>query len=222
MPSMQHRTIPSLETLEELGGYLRELRESLSYSLDEAGRRLRIRPFYLQALESGNWQVLPGQAYGRGYLRQYAGLLGIPSEAIMEICDKIQGKISTRLHYFETTSTSQHPSPAILWISAVLIVAIFAGWFYASRPEEKLPPLSHEIPKKLAKTLDITPPAVIPSPYSLAAQECMKLLQTPQDPCYLAPFSPQVFEETNYLSFATQWNCIHAADFCVAVQHKFL
>lgn len=67
-----------------LGERLSQARQTHEMSLSEASERLRIRANYLEALESGDWTPLPEEVYVMGFLRQYAGLLGVDISADIE------------------------------------------------------------------------------------------------------------------------------------------
>ncbi len=181
---MYHLTSPTtIESLETLGDYLRDVREGQRISLDEASAKLHIRAVYLKSLESGDWSDLPGVAYGRGYLRQYAVFLGLIPEDVMEVCDRLQGKVSSRLHYFETESTEQTPSRFSLWFSLAGAAILAALWIFWGDAEIAAPAPNYNLPAELAALLEDRS-QVIPSPYSTPAQECMKLMQPSQTPCY--------------------------------------
>lgn len=64
------------------GEQLRQAREARQLSLAQAGRATHIRPYYLEALESGRFDLLPSQAQGRGFLRAYAQFLGLDPEML--------------------------------------------------------------------------------------------------------------------------------------------
>jgi cytoskeleton protein RodZ len=65
------------------GPILRERREAMGVTLAEAEVATRIRQKYLAALESDEWDLLPGEVVGRGFLRNYSTYLGIePTEMI--------------------------------------------------------------------------------------------------------------------------------------------
>jgi len=68
----------------QLGERLSQARQTHEMSLSEASERLRIRANYLEALESGDWAPLPEEVYVMGFLRQYAGLLGVDINADLE------------------------------------------------------------------------------------------------------------------------------------------
>lgn len=68
---------------DSLGGWLRHARESRRVALDDAVSALRIRRRYLQALEVGDYDALPGPIQARGFLRNYARFLGMPVEEVL-------------------------------------------------------------------------------------------------------------------------------------------
>ncbi len=70
------------EPMGQLGNWLREAREAHGLSLDEVEAQTRIRRTFLEALEKGDYQILPGEVYVHGFVRNYAVYLGLdPEEA---------------------------------------------------------------------------------------------------------------------------------------------
>ncbi len=63
--------------LRELGEYLRRTREFRGITMEQAVEATKVRNRYLQAIEQGNIQVLPGIVYARGFVRSYADFLGL-------------------------------------------------------------------------------------------------------------------------------------------------
>jgi len=61
----------------EIGGSLRAAREHRQLPLSEVERATHIRAKYLVALEEERFDVLPGTAYAKGFLRTYADFLGL-------------------------------------------------------------------------------------------------------------------------------------------------
>jgi hypothetical protein len=60
-----------------IGDSLREARTRRALSPAEVQKALRIRERYLTALEEERWELLPGDAYIKGFLRTYAEFLGL-------------------------------------------------------------------------------------------------------------------------------------------------
>jgi cytoskeleton protein RodZ len=69
--------------IQSIGPLLRERREAMGVTLAEAEVATRIRQKYLAALEADEWDLLPGEVVGRGFLRNYSTYLGLePTEMI--------------------------------------------------------------------------------------------------------------------------------------------
>ena len=62
---------------EEIGQYLKRVREEKGISLRTVAEETKIRVRYLKALEEGDYATLPGNVYARGFLRNYARFLGV-------------------------------------------------------------------------------------------------------------------------------------------------
>lgn len=68
-----------------IGERLRSARQALGLSLEEIENVTRIRRSFLVALEQEAFDLLPGPAYVRGFLRTYAAYLGIPSAELLDL-----------------------------------------------------------------------------------------------------------------------------------------
>ncbi|CAN5810817.1 hypothetical protein BH10CHL1_BH10CHL1_10400 [soil metagenome] len=74
----------NIPSIQELGAMLRERREAMGASLAEVETSTRIRQKYLAALESDEWNLLPGEVIGRGFLRNYSTYLGLDATEAIE------------------------------------------------------------------------------------------------------------------------------------------
>jgi len=70
--------------LRTIGEALRSAREAQGKSLDDAAVATRIRPTYLEALEEEQFGELGGSVYAKGFLRSYAGYLGVDPAPLLE------------------------------------------------------------------------------------------------------------------------------------------
>jgi helix-turn-helix protein/uncharacterized protein DUF4115 len=71
--AVRHNPLPMFE----IGASLREARVKRGLSPADVHKAIRIRDRYLQALEEERWELLPGDAYVKGFLRTYADFLGL-------------------------------------------------------------------------------------------------------------------------------------------------
>ena len=68
----------------EIGSSLRSARERRKLDLADVEQATHIRTKYLQALEDERFDVLPGPAYVKGFLRTYADYLGLDGQQFLE------------------------------------------------------------------------------------------------------------------------------------------
>lgn len=67
-----------------IGQALNQARIRRRLSIDQVSDALHIRRDYLLALEQNRWDDLPGEVYGQGFLKNYARLLDLDSDAVVE------------------------------------------------------------------------------------------------------------------------------------------
>lgn len=79
--AMIQARLPQPQEYQHPGAYMRDLR--LYYGLDvtEVAARIHIRAKYIQAIEEGRLEQMPGKVYARGYIVTYAEFLGLDAEA---------------------------------------------------------------------------------------------------------------------------------------------
>jgi transcriptional regulator with XRE-family HTH domain len=108
MNSSQPIDIPAQMQAGEVGPYLRGLREHFGLSPQDVSARLHIRVRYVEAIESGRFEQLPGEVYARGYLHNYAEFLGLNPEQVVARCFvPLPGKPANQVH--EAVRVSARP-----------------------------------------------------------------------------------------------------------------
>lgn len=179
--------------LAEIGAFLRAEREKRQLSLNDVAARLKINPRLLAALEAGNEAALPHQAYVRGFIRSYAGLLGIGAEetqALLEGVVPVDARAlagtpeGVEMPEPQERSRSGGTSAAVLVFFCALLGALYWAWHSGAldflemkkdRPvtlEERLPPadayLAARAEKRLQKenhqTEEPATPVPVPQP----------------------------------------------------------
>jgi transcriptional regulator with XRE-family HTH domain len=67
-----------------LGEFLRRERELRHISLDDIAERTKISRRYLEAIEGGQYERLPGETFVRGFIRSYAQSIGLdPADTLL-------------------------------------------------------------------------------------------------------------------------------------------
>ncbi len=81
----------------QLGQTLRQQREALGLSLDDAEALTRVKAHYLRALEEGRVDALPSPVQGRGMLLHYARALHLdPEPLLLAFAEGLQARLQAR------------------------------------------------------------------------------------------------------------------------------
>ncbi len=134
---------PSLEFTGALAGgpretvadLVRHAREDFGQDIRGVADVLRIRPAYLEAIETGDFDSLPGTTYAVGFLRTYAEYLGLDAEDMVERF-KAETQAAARrseLIFPEPVAEGRIPGGAIILVSMALLAVAYGGWFYLSQ-----------------------------------------------------------------------------------------
>ncbi len=110
-----------------LGETLRRARLSKGITIEDAERVTRIPRKYLEALEVENYGILPAPVYARGFLRSYAGYLGLDPGELLPFfpVGHVEEPKLENLPEVRQTSSYNPSSLIALGIVAFLIVLVF-------------------------------------------------------------------------------------------------
>jgi cytoskeleton protein RodZ len=135
--------------LSTIGGALRSAREAQGRSLEEAAVATRIRSSYLEALEQERFGELGGDVYARGFLRSYAGYLGVDPAPLLEAYRARERPDGPRFEpvpraFGGLEGGRRGPgwlAVAIVCVSIVLVVSVWGLLRPAPDPGDAQPPL---------------------------------------------------------------------------------
>jgi cytoskeleton protein RodZ len=123
----------------EIGSSLREARVRNGLEIPDVERATKIRGKYLRALENESFDVLPSQAYVKGFLRSYADFLDLEGNLFVDEytsrfwVDEEQGsKRARRIRVREQHHRRAERNMVVLTIVAIGIVTalVIAAWNY--------------------------------------------------------------------------------------------
>ncbi len=134
-----------------IGADLRAAREGLGLDLRQIASVLNIRYTYLEAIEEGRFDDLPGATYALGFVRGYAVQLGLdPVTVIERFKDEAAGIYrTTRLSFPEPVAEARIPGGAILLVSAFLAIVAYGGWYFYSANDIDIADLVPKVPERL-------------------------------------------------------------------------
>ena len=120
------------EVFYKVGKLLRSTREEKGLSLEEACHSLKIRKFFLESIETGHFEKLPGAVYALGFVKSYSVYLGLDFE---ELSCELE-KLTTSFEKDSQLTNYCLPQPKnlltkkALWISVFLTAFCFITYFF--------------------------------------------------------------------------------------------
>jgi cytoskeleton protein RodZ len=148
-----------------IGAELRQVRERAGWALDDVAAELRIRLPYLQAIELGDLQALPGPAYEVGFIRAYAQVLGLDGDEILRrFRAEGAGKASNpELRFLAPVPDRAVPTGAIVLLGGVILLVGYGFWFLHTEGERRLAAAIPAVPAQLAPLAvpPVAPPTVV-------------------------------------------------------------
>jgi cytoskeletal protein RodZ len=126
--------------MSELGRHLKEARLQKGMSLDDVQEVTKIRKKYLEAIEAGDYKVLPGSFYVRAFIKTYAEAVGISPDELLEEHGNVPAApvettpmetvIQKRSRRPETERNAKWLPTLLMWTFPVLIIVVI--YMYAS------------------------------------------------------------------------------------------
>ncbi|OAB45048.1 helix-turn-helix domain-containing protein [Paenibacillus antarcticus] len=131
--------------MSELGQQLREARLEKGMSLDDVQEMTKIRKRYLEAIEAGDYKVLPGNFYVRAFIKTYAETVGLNPDELLEGHKEVSlsQPEATMEPVIQKRSSNRPPTERnVKWLSTVLmwtfpILIIVVIYLYVSSLDEK-------------------------------------------------------------------------------------
>ena len=122
----------------QLGALLREARERQGITLEQVEEVTRIRRVFLEALEEERFADLPGEAYAKGFVRNYALFLKLnPDEALAAYRVSTGAPPSSKASQVLDRPLVKRPprnvdSALFLFVMVALVLGL-AGWYVYNR-----------------------------------------------------------------------------------------
>jgi cytoskeleton protein RodZ len=114
---------------------LRAARESAGLTIDAVAQQLKLAPRQVKAIEDGEFMLLPGRTFVRGFVRNYARLLRLDPESVLGALPAATGAPALESPALRPTAQSIGELPAAersergwgRWAIPVTLVAIIAA-----------------------------------------------------------------------------------------------
>ncbi len=179
-----------------VGSLLRAERLRGRWELSDVAKALRVRLPYLEAIEEGRFNDLPGAVYAAGFIRAYARHLGLDqTDVLRRFKEEAAGADhSAELVFPAPLPEGRLPSGAILLVSLIVAVAAYGGWYYLSSLEEAATTRAPAVPVRLSVAPRDAPRETTSSAAATTAHPTTPApveLPTPATSAIASPIPPQ-------------------------------
>src|SRR5471030_2146656 len=186
-----------------VGRLLRNQREARGLSIEDVARSLRIRRPYIEAIEQGRFEQLPGAAYIPAFLRAYARHIGLDPAKVLTAY-QLSGSVPIERPVALPADfpLAEKRAPIGLFVLTILLVvgAGYGVWHYLPRQQtvvaEKVPPVpdrllatrpANEVTREVARAQSPASSPVAPAPAPVIETVTIAPAPAPQAPTPQAP-----------------------------------
>jgi cytoskeleton protein RodZ len=187
--AMERETTPG----RAVGRLLRDQREARGLTVADIEKKIRIRRHYVEALEAGRFDLLPGAAYIPAFLRAYATHVGLEPEKVLTAY-QLSGAVPIKRPVVLPADFPivEKRAPIGLAVLTILLVvgAGYGVWHYLPRQttviSEKVPP----VPDRLLASRPATP--ATPAKSTSETQQAAAPVTLPSHETRVTPALPTV------------------------------
>ncbi len=154
-PETAENEVGEQESSPGVGALLRASRIIYGKDLREMAQLLRIRSVYIEAIEDGRFQDLPGTTYTVGFIRAYAEHLGLDSEEVVRRfkAESRNDNGTSELHFLTPIAEPGFPGGAVLFVGLVVAVLVYGGWYASTTMDNFFTNLVPPVPERFAALL---------------------------------------------------------------------
>ncbi len=154
---------------------LRAARESAGLTVDAVAQQLKLAPRQVKAIEDGEFMLLPGRTFVRGFVRNYARLVRLDPESVLGALPAAAGAPALESPALHPTAQSigelpatEHGKPGwARWVIPVTLVAIIAATVAYEQMRPAVEPhrgVAREAPRPPEGPADVRGPEIIGTP----------------------------------------------------------
>ncbi len=134
----QHPIDTERQDIPAVGDLLRQAREARGLTVANVAQMLKLGVRQIEAMEAGRFDLLPGPAFVRGFLRNYARLLGIDADPLVEaVAPELSGAqrvelspVSNADGVMPASGERRISSTPVALVAFGLLLVVLAGWYF--------------------------------------------------------------------------------------------
>lgn len=202
--------------METVGALLRAERERKGLTIKDIEQGTSIRALYLTAIEEDRYEVIPGEVYLKGFIRNYANFLGMNGQQIVDVYREsrsdfeapkdelpVQPKRSTQ----EKLKSQRNSSSSIKWVAFAAVILLGLGITAYSLMKPSNQPLTQQESTKQSSPQQ-TPVAQQPAPAAAPSDKPIAVLAKFSEDCWVSVTADGkvIYEATAKSNEQFTWN----------------
>lgn len=121
--------------LEKIGRFLKARREEQGFTIAQVSDVLCVRKSLIEAMEQGNWKMLPHHVYVKGYIKEYANLLNVFTEIAGDLVEE-EKTVTPEIPVQQMAETARKRIPRKTFVYSVIAVVLL-GYLFVSRTQRE-------------------------------------------------------------------------------------
>ena len=143
---------PSNESRESVGALLKSHREKSGKEITIVASSLRISARYLEAIEDGRYEDLPGNTYAVGFIRSYSEHLGLDEDEIVRRFKEEVDEFSPKTDLIFPKPIPEGGVPGgVLLLGGALFALLAYGIWYISSSDEQVASSVEAVPQRIVE-----------------------------------------------------------------------
>ncbi|MCR4425293.1 MAG: DUF4115 domain-containing protein [Firmicutes bacterium] len=128
--------------MKEIGTFLKDEREARGITMDQLRDGTKIRTRYLEAIEQGDFDAIPGEVYLKGFIRSYAECIGLDGQEVVarynglkraqevSMLREVERERASRVQRVQREVRLRRSARAIRFLATLLFVGFLGVAFY--------------------------------------------------------------------------------------------
>ena len=140
-----------------VGSDLKVARVRKGLNIKDVASSIRISSSYIEAIEQGKFDDLPGEAYIIGFIKAYSKFLGLDQYAILEQFKKESVRSNNlALEFPITRDRYNYPTKKIIFSSLILLIGAYFIYIYFDRDNKKTVRGIDSVPQRIINESEAT------------------------------------------------------------------
>ena len=156
-----------------IGKLLRDAREAKGIAIEDMAEKLHLLTDVVRGIEQCDFEEMPSRVFVRGYVRNYARLVGLNAQEMLDKFDQAHPEDLSHLqidkspHLPTDSPVASRVAGVMTWVTVLAIVILFVVWWYGYLTREEAKEITVEQSVETEEVTVQAPVELVPQVESL-------------------------------------------------------